>query len=266
MEIHPFVAPLSNAARVDFALAYPFEQAVGSYVFAEGEAWLLEGWHGTDFAGAVIREGGTLRETLGPRLTADLDLPRMPVIAVGSNASPAQLARKYAARDDVIPTIRAWLPDHAVVYAAHITEYGSIPATLTQCPGERVQVFVNFLTDSQRERMDATETLGRHYAFSVQRGLDLTLENGAPLGEAAVYGSLTGLVGLEGEPVRLAAISHGPGLFPERDQKGVMNHVRELLEPDMSLEAFVLSQIADSGVRRDREERLQAFTLPTRLA
>lgn len=51
-----------------------------------------------------------------------------PVLAVGSNAAPAQLARKFPAKlfpNVVIPVLRCVLPDFDVVYAPLISSYGS---------------------------------------------------------------------------------------------------------------------------------------------
>ena len=52
-----------------------------------------------------------------------------PVLAVGSNAAPAQLARKFPLRlfpaGVTIPVLRCVLPDFDVVYAPLISSYGS---------------------------------------------------------------------------------------------------------------------------------------------
>lgn len=56
-----------------------------------------------------------------------------PVLAVGSNAAPAQLARKFPAElfpdGVVIPVLRCVLPDFDVVYAPLISSYGSYTGT-----------------------------------------------------------------------------------------------------------------------------------------
>ena len=56
-----------------------------------------------------------------------------PVLAVGSNAAPAQLERKFPLQmfpdGVVIPVLRCVLPDFDVVYAPLISSYGS-------CTGE----------------------------------------------------------------------------------------------------------------------------------
>src|SRR5690606_28940504 len=75
---------------------------------------------------------------------------RTAVLAVGSNQSPAQLARKFAhLKGTVIPVTRAWLDGFDVAYATHVTRYGSIPGNLHPCPGARVRLSVTWLDDAQ---------------------------------------------------------------------------------------------------------------------
>lgn len=74
----------------------------------------------------VLKNHGAKWElTKGHKLT--------PVLAVGSNAAPAQLARKFPPEmfpeGVVIPVLRCVLPDFDVVYAPLISSYGS-------CTGE----------------------------------------------------------------------------------------------------------------------------------
>ena len=61
-----------------------------------------------------------------------------PVLGIGSNGSPEQLARKYLPAkfpNAVIPTVRCALRDFDVVYAPLISSYGS-------CTGERSPLMV----------------------------------------------------------------------------------------------------------------------------
>lgn len=61
--------------------------------------------------------------------------PRTPVLAVGSNAGPEQLLRKYPPvlfRDGVmIPCVRCILADFDVAYSPCITSYGSCSGAAT---------------------------------------------------------------------------------------------------------------------------------------
>lgn len=60
-----------------------------------------------------------------------------PVLAIGSNAAPSQLFRKYCGGepswpqlDVAVPCVRLGLVDYDVVYCPLLSSYGSIPATL----------------------------------------------------------------------------------------------------------------------------------------
>ena len=60
-----------------------------------------------------------------------------PVLAVGSNAAPAQLERKFPLEmfpdGVVIPVLRCVLPDFDVVYAPLISSYGSCTGECPYC-------------------------------------------------------------------------------------------------------------------------------------
>ena len=74
---------------------------------------------------------------------------RYPVIGYGSNQSPQRLRQKYGTDHSPIPVQRGRLADHDVVYSAHFSSYGSLPAALRQVDGTAVSVAVNWLDDAQ---------------------------------------------------------------------------------------------------------------------
>ncbi|GIL90277.1 hypothetical protein Vretimale_16334 [Volvox reticuliferus] len=83
-----------------------------------------------------------------------------PVLAIGSNAGPEQLRRKYPLQDFpdcVIPVVQVALEDFDVVYAPYIATYGSCTATLEHSPGTVTYIFITYLTGPLMERMHATE-------------------------------------------------------------------------------------------------------------
>ncbi len=269
MSPHSYLANLSPQEQVAFAASYPFEQWERSFLYAGGRAYPLVAFDTQEFAAAVAEEGGAavgLSDLLSPKQRADLFIERVPVIAVGSNASPAQLARKYRDTDDVVPTIRAELADHSVVYAAHITGYGSLPATLHHTPGARVRVFVNYLTPSQRERMDLTEVLGHHYAYTILRTPDLTLENGERPTNTAAYIAIQGVIGRDDGALSLAAIPHPRPVLAAESERGALDYIRSRLAPEADFDRFVLEQIRNPETRKHREDQLKGLSLPTCVA
>lgn len=129
---------------------------------------------------------------------------RVPVVGIGSNRSPLQLARKYGASAE-IPVTWAVLDGFDVVYAAHVSYYGSVTATLHPSPGTRVTVAVTWLDPAQLAAMHATEG-GYHFGW-LSGGALVERRTGKPLPRAGLYVCKAGALVLEGEPVALAAIT-----------------------------------------------------------
>ena len=94
------------------ALSYPFPAPDHSFVYEK------RGWRRLQISEFNLKQ-------------------RIPVLAAGSNQSPEQLIRKYADYSEfgAIPAQRGQLFDFDVVYAAHLTGYGSIPATFQRSQG-----------------------------------------------------------------------------------------------------------------------------------
>src|SRR5690606_1912972 len=90
------------------------------------------------------------------------------VLAVGSNASPVHLARKFAGSDDdpSNPAFEVTFADHDAHQAARVASHGSIPATLGESPSTRVTVKLLALSPGQLERMNDTELLGKAYELA----------------------------------------------------------------------------------------------------
>lgn len=89
------------------------------------------------------------------------DTPLTPVLAIGSNAGPEQLARKFPLSlfpdGVVVPVIQCVLRNFDVVFAPLISSYGSCTATLEASPGTAVEVFLTYLTPRLEQRMHETE-------------------------------------------------------------------------------------------------------------
>lgn len=178
---------------------------------------------------------------------------RTPVIATGSNRSFEQLARKFGDDPDGVPTERARLADFDVVYAAHITRYGSIPATLQHVAGMGVHLAVNWLTERQLAAMHATEG---NYDFVLLERITLETEAGPALDEAHVYVAKNGPLMHEGAPIgsREAAAEGRP--HAAMDQHEAQAHVHARLGEGIAPDDFVLQNIEDERLRRERTERL----------
>ena len=216
--------------EVDFALSYPFEIPRSSFMFTVDQT------HSLSEVNDEIRS-------------------KLPVLALGSNQSPSQLTRKYRGLSDSggITAERAILKNFDVVYAAHLAEYGSVPATFQSSPGTVVTIFVLWLTEVQLTRMHQTEN---HYCFDKLDGLEITTEFGFELNTAYVYTAINGCLNIEGSPLALAEISARDRCFNEATQLQVQEAVRDITDAGKEIETFVLETIEGASTRTNRIKSL----------
>jgi len=202
------VDPAQREAILRRALTYPYATPERSYLYREGRAEELPG--GFDLAG------------------------RTPLIAYGANAAPEALALKLAALPaEPLPVVRSELRDFDVVYSAHISPYGAVPATLAESPGAVAPIFVVHPTAAQHALLTATEL-----------NYDLI-----QIGDFRAYRSKHGYLELEGSPVALEAVRSQGRTLPELDQPAVLERVRALLEPELELEQFIHVCIERGGIK-----------------
>jgi hypothetical protein len=197
------------------AAAYPYESPTRSFVQRDGAPHELAG--APDLAG------------------------RRPLLCYGSNASPPVLARKLAALPhQPLPVLRARLAGFDVVYSAHVSPYGAVPATLQASPGTTVAVFVAYATAEQEELLTATEP-----NYELRRFLDPVLEVDAvgTLDGVDAYVSRHGCLALEGSEVALAAVAAERRRLPALGEGEVLERVRRILAPELDLESFVASSL-----------------------
>lgn len=198
-----------TAAILKRALGYPYAVPDRSYLYLDGEAKELPA-DPPDLAG------------------------RTALLAYGANAAPAALARKLAALAGVeMPVLRAELEGFDVVYSAHVSPYGAVPATLHESPGTIVPAFVIHPTAEQRALLTASEP-----------NYDLVEADGI-----AAYRSKHGCLEVNGSPVALAAIRAAGRTLPELDEPGILEHVRAQLAPESKLEEFVRGCVARGGMK-----------------
>lgn len=228
--------PDSPAARIARAKSYPFGPPAESYLFRGGRALPLD-----DVTRAVVAG-------------------RVPVLASGSNASPEQLARKYAAHgeDVAIPVTRCEVADFDSVYNAHIAAYGSVPATLFPSPGTVLETFITWLDDDQLAVMHATEQPGVNYHYAELTGISVRVAGVGELDAAFAYISVAGCLIRDGAPVALAEVPARGRRFATLRQADVLGHVRDVTAPGAELDAFILETVADAALRAARGAALAA--------
>lgn len=203
------VDPQETAAILARALAYPYAAPERSYLYLDG---------------------GT-REL--PTEEADFSA-RTPLLSYGANAAPDALARKLSPLPGVeMPVLRAELAGFDVVYSAHISPYGAVPATLYESPGTTVPVFIIHPTAEQRALLTASEP---NYDLVEVEGI-------------AAYRSKHGPLLIDGSPVALAAIRAAGRTLPELDEPAILEHVRAHVAPELKLEEFVRGCVERGGIK-----------------
>jgi len=173
------------------------------------------------------------------------------VLAYGANRSLAGMARKLGTDAPVPPVLAAAACLHGfdVVYSAHVSPYGAVPATLQPRAGHAVDVHVLHLDDAQVAAIDAYEP---NYQRRQLHGISLRLEDGTALDAAEAYISLHGCLAIEGAVCSIA----------ERDEQTVLVLVRDRLAPDRDLDDFILAGIRDPALQASRTAELRSDAIP----
>lgn len=206
------------------ALAYPYDPPAGSFV-----------------------QVGDRTLPVPPR---EVELGRRrALLAYGANASPEALTRKLAhLPPEPIAVLRVALRGWDIVYSAHVTRYGAVPAAVVASPGTVANVHLVFPSDAQLEAIAATE--GENYRLEQLADFSATYEiGGEGPREIDAFVSVHGPLLVDGAPVALAAIPARDRVFPELTTPAMIDRVRAALAPDLTLRDFVLHHVTQGGLR-----------------
>lgn len=218
------------------ALAYPYPAHPDAFLFRDGRA---------------------------EPLPADVAFARRtPVIAVGSNRAPEQLARKFDRMSVSIPVTRLVARDLDVVYAAHMAGYGAVPATLARSPGTEVELWITWLDAASLRRMDETEAVGVNYRRE-ERTLDVVTATGPVPDRALVYSALRGCLAFDGAVVPLAAIPATRRTASALTEADVLKRLHREHGGEEPFERWLAGHIGATGLLRRRRltARLAASAL-----
>ena len=196
--IRRFIAQLPSrecdAAAFAWACAYPWERPAGSYLLSDGGVELL----------AALDQRA--RERLIERFSAP-DAGRVPLLAIGSNAAPDTLQRKFAhfadAADRTVLAACGRLHEFDVGYAAHPALYGSMPATIFPSPGTAVSATLLWVTPAQFTQLTWSEV---SYQLGRLRTRFMVDHADERFDEVLVFISRWGALCVNGVPVALGAV------------------------------------------------------------
>jgi hypothetical protein len=130
---------------------------------------------------------------------------RMPVVAVGSNAAPSQLLRKFATRSvsPLIPVTLSNVSNLVPGVSAHVSKPGYIPAVPVKILDSVSRLFVLWLDNSQLRVLDETEPNYWRRRLPAE-SCTVRLESGIALPKCFLYVGKHGcLVDMQGRPRRL---------------------------------------------------------------
>ncbi len=178
---------------------------------------------------------------------------RVPVLAYGSNAAPRALAHKLALSDDPVLVVPAWLHDFDVVYSAHISPYGAVPATLQRSPGTAARVHLAQMTEEQVVLVSATEP---NYEAVTLEDVECRPEGGEVVTRLSAYFSRHGCLLVDGSEVALSAVQASGRTFASMSEPEVLEYVRGACCPDDDIEEFVLANVTDPALADSRTATL----------
>jgi hypothetical protein len=232
---------------------YPFPQAPGSYVLVRGEALPVEAIDAASLADWIV-QGRRLADQCDDAL---LTRRRVPLLAYGANGSPEVLQRKLGA-DAFVPVIQAVLRDFDIVYSAHISPYGSVPAAIYPSPRTSLQVRVLLVDAPQLATLDETEP---NYARGLLAAGDSLRIDGVPIRHVHLYTTRHGVLREGDGPVAVAEMEAQNRQLPEMGQEEMLERVRERLgETGKPLDEFN-AESRDPEVARARTARLKVDAL-----
>ena len=222
--VDPFAAT-SSPRRLP--LSYPGTWPEFSSLISQSRLWQIRDRHGDELSWERISpcrlgecrvqldEQLALSPGSAPELATVLEAAgavslddRVPVLAIGSNAAPAQLRHKFEDRDTplLIPSVRARVDGVQLGFTAFLAPAGYVPATIYPEAGNTVELAVQWLDVAQLREIDATELpYYRRVWLDASQGVRVLLETGEVLPGVHAYVAEGGMLGRDGVPWVLGA-------------------------------------------------------------
>ena len=254
------------------AKLYPFDPPTVSYLFIGDTCWKLREYDLKEPHNASVEVGGILQPINEALLhhgynPASLGVPRVPVLASGSNASPTRLREKFGSNSGqtLIPVVKHQVADMVPVFSAKFASYGSMTATLQYAPGCLSQMFVTYLSEPQLFRMHTTEALGDEYHFTRIENVQLVSENGARTrGPIYAYLSIKEVFQVNNLQFTLSEFkTNAPDTrFAPNSQEAVLKIAWNLLESSKKFDTFIYENIVDIDIRHQRNAQLSFHSVP----
>lgn len=243
--------------RLMWALAYPFPRPQGSFLFVDGHTLMLTRTEGAfgDWRARYKDQDAPVKDLVGEARADVFERGDYhAVVAVGSNASPVQLRRKYGQRLDsvVVPVVKITIPGHIIAWGKHIAPYGAIGATIAEHAGASVEAWATLLGPDEFEVMNQTEALGETYDH---HPVTVTGAPQAVKTDMVAYRSRAGHM-----PLLVEGYAHQNPPFPYGGAFESQEMAIRALNLHMSVDQFLAETVADPDVAKERDRRLAMVT------
>ena len=236
------------------AVAYPYPAPASDCVWVDGRIEPLVGAGVNDIAAALERVG------VDPRAK------RSPILAIGSNRAPSQLARKFSGfpAPCAVLLAKASLKGFDVVFGASISGYGAVGgATLAPSPGTVVEVWATWLDDAQLTHMHETEGLSAGvYALLELQQIDLTFAAGPVWTVAEAYVQRAGALNLGGTPTAFSEVPATGRKFQTLTQRQAQAMLRDRFAPKLTIDQFIVENLQNREKRVARVQTLRQSAIP----
>lgn len=239
--------------RMMWALAYPFPRPRESFVFVDGHTLMLTGTEGPfgQWRARYRGQDAPVRELVGEERAKVFERGDYhAVVAVGSNAAPVQLRRKFARHLDgvVIPVVKITIPGHIIAWGKHIAPYGAIGATIAEHEGASVQAWATLLGPDEFDVMNETEAIGETYDH---HRVTVTGAPEAVTSEMVSYRSLAGHM-----PLLVEGYGHQNPPHPYGGAFESQEMAIRALNLHMSVDQFIAENVGNPELARERDRML----------
>ena len=232
-------------------LCYPGKRCSTSYILHDDNVILLDVTKSLGDSYLLDMDDMTLDKFLSEHNTSLKN--RVYVMGYGSNSCPAQLYDKF--HIGIIPVIKGEISGYDVVYANHITKYGSIPATLYKSPFTIVEVWCTILTRDQLTIMNKSEGLSKSYDM-VKLNYDYKLDDGM-FYPSYTYIAKKGAFNYNNKPIRISDVHAKYSLYGlGMNQMEILELYSKMIGANRSAENQIYDNIINNIGNRDKLENI----------
>ena len=228
-------------------LEYPFERIPGSFVYDP-----------------KATAGDGFKELERAELNEAIKSNPHWILSYGSNSAKSQLIDKFKGKvAGEIYGVDATLEGYDVVFGAHVSRKGYVPATLESSSKTSVPCHILLLTDGQLRILNVSEGIKyKTYELEKVKGvikLKHPFEDKA-IGEVKTYFLKNNYLSSNGNPIALSVVQASGRIWPDKTEKELLSFLAK--RENLSCDAFVKKLKDDGSFREGIKESLGSLSLP----